>query len=408
MAYFRVLKKGFSLAIRARGRSIIFVILFILATTSTILQLSRIYSYETHDLLRLKGVVLEPHTPMRADAIKEKLSRIVNDLGDILSGIYIVYGLNLLDDQLLIISVNAYGQPKFPENIKWVVSEFKPTTLIQGRYIENPREGIVNKGFHLNFTAYGTPMTVHLTVGDSIVFQAGYEVLRVKIVGITSSDISGFKKVSGIPFESVLFIDWSTFKEIATDIKNLPGPIEESPQVYVLRIILVVKGSALSALLKGDIFNYRERVKEYLDANIHTLSPLSIVSVEEIIPSEYQSIVLLLIVSIIFQIIVAGIYAILVIRLRRKDIATLRALGWESKYVKVFVVGEFLSILFIGFILGITIGALYDAFILRIPFNIIPYIIVLFSNLLLPMTIGIKYTSSAALSIPPSEAFRRE
>ncbi|MHA1616743.1 MAG: hypothetical protein ACTSX9_05490 [Candidatus Njordarchaeales archaeon] len=408
MPYYRVLKLGFSLATRAKIRSTIFVILFVLATTVSLLQLSRIYSYGTHDLLRLKGVVLEPQSPMRSDVIDEKLYGIYNDFRDVLSGIYIVYGLSILDNQLLVISVNTYRELGFSEEIRWAVSEFKPTALIKGRYIETKGEGIVNDGFYLNFTEYGTPLAVHLSVGDVLSFRAGYRELKIRIVGITSSELSVFKKVTDLPFENVLFVDWETFKDIAVDIKGLSGPIEESSQVYVLRVIFLVKGSVISALTSGDIFKYKTVLKEELSKRASTLTPLKIISIEEIIPQEYQAMVILFIVSVLFQMMVTGIYAILIIRFRRIDIATLRAIGWDSGHVKMFVIGEFLSILVIGFVIGIVAGGIYNSFLLRLPFSTIPYIVLLFTNMIIPVLIGIKYTSSATLTIPPSEAFRRE
>ena len=407
MPLLRVFKTGINLAMRAKVRALIFIVLFTLVTTSSFLQSAKIYSYETSDLLRLKGIVLEPEKPLTADKLDAKIRDIYDDARDILSGIYVVYGLTILDDQLLIVTVRDYRNLFQISDLPWVVSEFKPTSIIAGRYISGPEEGIINTDFAINFYEYGTPMSVHLTVGDTISFQAGYREINVRIVGITGSDLSSLSERIDMDVQNVLFVHWDTFERIASDVEGISGPIESSSRIYVLRVIFIVKGSILT-VLGGDIFAYRNSLKDTINEYYDNAYPLRLSLLEEISPGEFQNTLLIFLLSMVFQIVVAGIYAVLLIKLHRKDIATLRALGWDSRHIKIFAIGAFISTLLIGFVIGIIAGGIYAIVVSKLSLDIIPFIVLFVTNLLIPLLIGMKYTSAAALSIPPSEAFRRE
>jgi len=404
----RILKVGYNLAFRSRSRALIFIILFILATVTTFLQSSRIYSFQTNDLIRLKSVILEPSSPITADKLDSKIRGLFDDVKDRLSGFYVLYGFKMLDDQLLVLTVRDYRNLFNPIDYPWLISEFKPTSLVTGRYIQGNYEGIVNKNFKLNFSAFGYPVSVKLSIGDSLVFISGYREIRVNIVGVSSSDMSAIKNALGESIGNFLFVDWRTFEEIAVNVMQLSSPLEESPDVYVLRIIMVVKGSIISALTNRDLFNNRVSVKSEVSKQASSITPFQLAQIEEINYGEFQSSLFTFIVSILFQLIVAGIYAVLIVRFHRRDIATLRAIGWDTKSIRILSFGSFVSTLLIASIIGLIIGSLYILLIARISLELIPFVIVTISNILIPLLVGFKYTSSATLSIPPSEAFRRE
>ncbi len=408
MPTLRILRIGYNLAFRARTRAIIFIILFILATVTTFLQSSRIYSFQTNDLLRLKSVILEPSSPITADELDSMVRGLFDDVRDKLSGFYVIYGFTMLDNQLLVLTVRDYRNIYNPSDYPWVVSEVKPTSLLAGRYIQGNYEGIVNLGFRLNFSAYGYPVSVRLSLGDSLVFTVGYREIRVSIVGMSASDMSALENALGKSVSNYLFVDWRTFEDIATNVLQLETPLETSPDVFVLRVILVAKGSIISALTSGDLFRYRSDIKEAVSENEAALSSLQLAQIEEINYGEFQSALFTFIVSILFQLIVAGIYSVLIVRLHRKDIATLRAIGWDTKSIRILSFGSFVSTLLIGSFIGLILGSLYVLIIARIPLELIPFIIVIISNMLIPLFVGFKYTSSATLLIPPSEAFRKE
>ncbi len=403
----RVFTKGFSIAIRARGRAIIFIFLFIIATMTTILQTSRIYSYETNDLIRLKGVVLNPTTILTADKLDNKLSDIYTNARVYLSGIYVVYGLVLLDNQVMIVSVKDYRGLYQSLELPWVVTEFKPTTIIEGRYITSKGEALIGTDFSLSFEKYGFPLTTKLSVGDVLTFTSGTTEISVKIVGVVESDLSELKTAGGLQVDNIIFVNWETFSDIAVNIARISGPIESSSRIYVLRVILIAKGSAIYTLLGGDMFKNRENIKEVVDNSGDKLRPLERALLDEITPGVYQSSVFTLILSLIFEIFIAGIYAWILIRFRRKDIATLRALGWDAGHLRAFVVGEFSGTLITGFLIGVIIGGLYALIIERLPLDILPYLFVLIANLVVPLLIGIKSTSRGVIKVPPLEAFRR-
>ncbi len=404
----RILRIGYNLAFRAKSRALIFIILFILATVTTFLQSSRIYSFQTNDLTRLKSVILEPSSPITADKLESKIGGLYESVRDKLSGFYVLYGFKMLDDQLLVLTIRDYRNLYNPSDYPWVVSEFKPTSLAAGRYIQGDYEGIVNTGFTLNFSAFGYPVTVRLSMGDSLVFVSGYREIRVNIVGVSSSDMSAIQNALGEKIGSFLFVDWRTFEDIAVNVMQLHSPLEGSPDVFVLRIIMVVKGSIISTLTSGELFNNRMYVKSEVSKKASSISPFQLAQIEEINYGEFQSSLFTFIVSILFQLIVAGIYAVLIVRFHRKDIATLRAIGWDTKSIRILSFGSFVSTLIIASIIGLIIGSLYIFIIARIPLELVPFIIVIISNIIIPILVGFKYTSSATLSIPPSEAFRRE
>lgn len=408
MPTIRILKVGYNLAFRSKSRAIIFIILFILATVTTFLQSSRIYSFQTNDLIRLKSVILEPSSPITANALDSKIRGLFDAVRDRLSGFYVLYGFRMLGNQLLVLTVRDYRNLFNAIDYPWLISEFKPTSLIAGRYIQGNYEGLVNRDFKLNFSAFGYPVTVRLSMGDSLVFISGYREIRVNIVGVSSSDMSAIKNALGENIENFLFVDWRTFEEIAVNVMQLSTPLEESPDVHVLRIIMIVKGSIISALTSGDLFNNRMAVKSEVSKQSLSIAPLQLTQIEEINYGEFQSSLFTFIVSILFQLIVAGIYAVLIVRFHRRDIATLRAIGWNTKAIRVLSFGSFVSTLLIASLIGLIIGSTYIILIAKIPLELIPFIIVVISNILIPILVGFKYTSSATLSIPPSEAFRRE
>ncbi|MGQ4893630.1 MAG: ABC transporter permease [Candidatus Njordarchaeia archaeon] len=401
MPLFRILAKGFSLAIRAKKRSGAFVILFIVITGWLILQLAILDAYDTDRILDARGVILEPSHELNAASAYESINEIYDAVKNEISGLYIVYYVEVYPGQLGLITVKSRGKGK-PEHIPWVLDLVKPTRIVNGRAINGRGEGLINVNALINYSIPGGIQIIQSAkLGDYITLQQGNKKVDIRIVGMYNASIVSYSKIAK-GTENLLYVSWEDFEYFVEDIWPSPADnAEKADYVFVRRIILIAGGDYFS----GKALTNVESIRISLTQN--PIAPFSVTLWGGVDQSIYVSDWFRTVVLLLGAIILGGIYSFLLIRYKKKEIATLRAIGWRGKDVLIFLLGELIFVTIVGFIVGL-LGVSAFSTISNLPpisFNTIG---ITFIVILAAILFGYYYIWRGILRISPMEAFRRE
>lgn len=401
----RALRKGFTMATRTK-KTWVFIAIFALLTFLSITSVNNIYSFETDRLIEVRGYVVEPKSVTSEDTFLDSNLYYALDVNvkQYARGIYIVYGAVLElgpATKIGVVWLEYFDNVVYEREIPWIVTEIKPTKIISGRPLNmNEHEAIVGENFKLSFVVRETNITI-ITNSGAIEFKTKRGEEKVNIVGTSSEDFGKFaEKLPDIDSTSIIFIT----PEVYTRLRDLE--VSGIDTKYVLRIIITAKGgSALGptdALNIGEIDHNRKQIESIIEDAKG--DDYSVISLERISVKEYASAVSLAVISFLVTVLIGGFYAFILVSFRKMDIATLRAIGWGSRHIRVLAIGEFMLTVFVGYIVG-SIGSIITIFYYNIPSIYLSFIFA-FGVVIFSMLIGLLIITRRVLGIPPMEAFR--
>ncbi|MFX0113366.1 MAG: FtsX-like permease family protein [Candidatus Hodarchaeota archaeon] len=402
MGSFRVARKSAIFALRARKRLIVFVIIFGILSGATILLVGTFDSYNKQNLLEQRGVyILEnsPNsiTPTQAASIGGALASVLDE------GKYDIHPVRYFDypvgasSSMYVVGID-HGAP-------WAFSEIKPNTIQSGRFINGRDEAMVSEGFiaPLNWTEVGlSNMSASLKVGNSITFGASQGLQSFEVKGVfdrTPRMTSSWLVISNEAFDDLVAL---LGKTLVTDVSYF-------------EIAFLASGGILEILF-GDAYGTVADIAGELGrlaADTATYGDWTWVYDPEQEKAELRDRDMFsFVVGVVGGLIVATLYAYLITRFRRREVAILKAIGFNARNVRITLLAEILTVAFLGFAAATVVIEGYIRWTASSEYIaslfIMPYTTILISWGVVVLTCvpGFLLISWRILSVRPIEIFR--
>lgn len=407
----RIFFFGFRYPLR-RKVSLAFLILFLLLSSFFIYNYSLLDSINTDKLVDAKSIVLEP---------REGVDISIKDATDVLGRIWIksqlyaevmylvLYSELNPDLGVGLISVwPVFGTPS-QTYWKWILSEIKPTTVIAGRFPERFGEALVNEEAKTIANWKDLSIGINWEIGTKINITRGGQSMNIQIVGSYLTTPATFGKLAGNS-KVLLYVTPDTFKKYIEFFHPNAQPgvtLENADYVYVRRIVIIAKGG-LYEYLQGIVTNELSEIENSLKASENEILPFVIVKgATPGAKTAYVQAAVSATVIFLFAIIGSALYSFLIVKFRHMEIATLRAIGWNAKDVKTYLLAEIFFVAGVAFILSVIAIYAISAFYALPPisyFSIIYSFIIIF---IIPLVFGLIVIPRRILRISPAEAFRK-
>jgi hypothetical protein len=287
----------------------------------------------------------------------------------------------------------------------WTFSEVKPNSIKSGRFMKSSDEAMVSEGFEapLNWMEAGlSNMSASFQVENSITFEGTGDRMTFEVKGV-------FKE-SKRAQQSWLVISNDAFDDLITLLGKSP-----STDVFYYEVAFIATGGILEVLF-GDAYGTVAAIADTLgdlNADPSTYGSWEFIFDEQAVKTEARDQDLLSFgVGVIGGLIVATLYAYLITRFRRREVAILKAIGFNAKNVRITLLAEILTVAFLGFAaaslaiesyIRLTAGSEY------IPsLFIMPYTTILISGSVVVLTCipGFLLISWRILAVRPIEIFK--
>lgn len=397
MGIFKVLMKSIIFSTRSKRRFFPFVIVFGILSSATIILLYNFDNFSREGLLVHRGVVVEVSTLGNVDYSEAQAAvGSVPGAEAVIYYRYVDFGTNLR-----ICSINTKYQ--------WAFSEIKPNDLLFGSFPSNDKEALVSDELLLTiFDAQGNTQIftkpvvgARFNIGRSVEFS-----LELKISGIFEKPSSPSKLASGREW---IFIPENSFESLVNG-ENL------SP-INVHSVSIIASGDAFS----GASYTNVDKIAASLNLGTEYDSPVFTSKTDK--DAQRNMMFLSLIFGIFGTFMVSTLYSYLITRFRRREVAVLKAMGYNNWDVRVVVLSEILVVAITGFFIGLVLiqgflwlsssGPYFFQFIpisLRFPFIGPPSLTVVLSFLAVVISCipGFFLITFRILSVRPIEIFRQK
>ena len=334
MSVSRIFRRGFIYVTRAKKRALIFLILYTLLTFRLIFSISKVGAYYTYNLYNRRGVegTLENYVAYDSALYDELLSGLY-DVKPYADGAYI-HGYIEYQNITFVAYKTIYGDPKYAPRL---MPEFKPGSLISGRYIESDSECIVSYGFRV----YSSSIVVSEPRGELVIRPAN---IALKIVGV-ASNATGVSILRG----NLVLVTRNTLQRLAEDLDR---------DIRIFRFVVLAKGEGLPYMQ-----SYGDNLRAIASKLSTDLEDLRVqIRYNENADLAYKADVTNAIVAFFAASIVSRLYAILLTRIRRNEIAMLKTFGRTNREVTLLLLAELLGETFLGFTLGVALVKKYVTF----------------------------------------------
>lgn len=401
----RLIRKAILVATRARKRLAVFVIIYAILAGMVILSIGRLAGYNTTGLVDQKSVVLET-----TDFDTVTYNQAKNDTTTLshVDGVDRVVPLYYVNFEGGGDTIRIFGIE--PSN-RWAFEEIKPDVISSGRYIERNDEILISENANLTTlfeeSVGGRTGTIFTKpgLGDTITISGGEETKTFKVVGTFEEG-----QVDDDPGNTwmVVTVDdlWIILNEI---LRVYEDQAVIDSVLFCYKIVIVAEGSVFwSAVRGGDVWNNVEGIVEFVETT--TLqgiydSPDYTKKADN--KNEVIADMMLITAAFLGGALAASMYAFLITRFRRIEIATLKAIGYTNRNVWIMALGEILLASIAGFILGLLGISIY--------LGVTGETVVIFSRttlltaFLIVVLIQIPafiWSNKRTLKIPPAEALR--
>jgi ABC-type antimicrobial peptide transport system permease subunit len=245
-----------------------------------------------------------------------------------------------------------------------------------------------------------------IVVGQTLIFENGEESIELLVVGTFNTNEIAIPL--DINSELWMVVDITTFEEM---VDLYDGVIENA---YVYSMSFTVPGEVLSQETYFAVGELNDLIAELLvnqaDISIYGnwRSHFAPLPTQEAI-DEADLIILSIQYAILGGVLLSTMFAYLISRFRRNEIAILKAMGYANRYVRATLIGEILTTSFVGFILGLgTVQArlFYVGDFRQSSLLSSQSILVSFGLIVVISIPGMLFVSQRILGISPAEAFR--
>lgn len=403
MGSLRVARKSALFALRARKRLIVFVIIFGMLSGATLLLVGTFDSYNRESLLDQRGVYIIEQS---SNSINSTQYRSINraldqdlDEGkyDTHPVRYFNYPAGSLSSFMRVVGID--------HEAPWAFSEVKPNSIKSGRFIKSSDEALVSEGFNvpLNWTETGlSSMSASLQVSNSITFEGNQDPMTFEVKGV-------FEESPRMQ-QSWLVISNDAFDDLITHLGK-----SSSTDVFYYEVAFIAAGGILEVLF-GDAYGTVADIANNLGelaAETSTYGSWEFIFDDQQVKAETRDRDLLSFgVGAVGGLIVATLYAYLITRFRRREVAILKAIGFNARNVRITLLAEILTVAFLGFAaatlviesyIRFTAGSEYIASLFTMPYTTI---LISGSVVVLTCIPGFLLISWRILAVRPIEIFK--
>lgn len=408
MGSLRVARKSVIFAVRARKRLIVFVIIFGMLSGATLLLVGTFDSYNKENLLDQRGVyIIEDsstgviNTTQATNIENELKANLDESKYDIHHVKYFYYPLGTPSSYMRVLGID--------HNARWAFSQAKPNSIKAGSFINNKNEAMVNEGFTapLNWSETGlSNISASLKTGNTISFEGNQDSKVFEVKGV-------FENTARMQ-QSWLVISNEAFDELVV----LLGKSEQT-DVFYYEISFIATGDILGlpfGIPTDDVYgtvNEIANVFGRLETDPDTYGTWVFFYEDYQRKAEARDRDLLsLAVGVGGGLIVATLYAYLITRFRRREVAILKAIGFNARNIRITLLSEILTVAFLGFTVATLVIELYIRFTASSEYVaslfIMPYFTVLLSGTVVVLTCipGFLLISWRILAVRPIEIFK--
>ncbi|MFX1536610.1 MAG: ABC transporter permease [Promethearchaeota archaeon] len=404
-SYLRLFIRGIVFSTRSRKRLIVFLIVFTILSGMTILLAERWVQYDRHELLNQRGVILRNENFENVTAAQgDSLSGAINQLDNVdVESVNVIKYFNFGDNDT---GLRIFG---IDINKRWQFDVVNPSTIIKGTYLATENQILVadTAQFRAAYTQNDSYILMDIEPGNTLSFRnpdpGKEESQNYQVVGV-------FEEVTEIKADPT-DRHWVIFT--TNGFNKLVTYLNIQTQVYTYEITAIVAGNPLLPFLGADAYALTDTLTTEINNLITTGSygvwsqPESTSSIEKIRFRDQD--LLMFGFGIFGSLVVATLYAYLISRFRRREIAILKALGYKANHVRMGLLAEILTVAGLGYVIAAS-GIVFvltqlTAVVFEKGVQPLSLVVALGSVVLLTVP-GMLLASRRVLSVRPIEIFR--
>ncbi|MFX1513695.1 MAG: FtsX-like permease family protein [Promethearchaeota archaeon] len=348
MGLIRVASRSVISVTRSKRRLLVFLTIFTILASATLVMVSVFEEYNQENLLDQKGLVITMAgfgTVQYSQA--EALENVIEDDAEGSFERGIIFPYFDVGTELRVLCIYA--------NHPWCFAKLKPTDIKTGRFLRKSYEALIPHG------AYGLLGGLNLTLDVGLTIHAGTEpnILDFPIVGTFPNE-----NLQDVPTGRQWLVIGIKSSDDLSNILDTFG-IDPVTDLYVYAMTIMAKGSPVGIYpwdwFSAPVYKNVDTLFEVIDDNYgDSASYGDWVQNVDYTPASQKttkrtSDVTTFIFGIGGGILVATLYAYLITRFRRREVAILKAIGYGKKEVRTALLSEILSVALGGFTVGYAI-----------------------------------------------------
>lgn len=339
----RLTERSIIYGTRSKKRFAIFVLAFITLSLLTIMSINSLNTENEEFLLSEKAVILRQSGWNSAS--ESAFSGTVEALGDAFGTSvptkYFEWTVGTTNIRIFSTTPNS-----------WSNNLAAPNLMTNGRYVLYKEEAIISEDFVINLDSTTPTFEQTIEVGSYMKFSPGtsneinlYITGKFRPVGKNTLD----------PGYVWMFVHEDTFEELRASI---------GATSYYYSVTYIAHGSTMLSAFFGDAYdnmnNIYSEVSTYALANSEWQRPDPPGLTSKRSNSQLKE--MMFIIGVIGGMIASSLYAYLISRFRRREVAVLKALGFSNNNVRIVLLSEIVTVSMIGFTIGLTILQLWLIF----------------------------------------------
>lgn len=399
MGKLKLLMKSIVFSTRSRRRFFTFVMVFSILSGATIILLSYFDNFSRQGLLTHKGVVVKASefgTP-GALSLSEAIDAQPTGVGTISGAEKVIFYKYInFGSSLRIFSLNTM----YP----WAFTDLKPNNLVAGHFPQRSNQMLVSEDVLLaledsqgSTNLYTEPVVgTSFTIGDSV-----DSTFKLTVSGI-------FRKTAIIEDDvdwEWIFVTESAFDTIV-DSENLNLADSE---IFVHSVTVIASGD----IFNGNAYDNVDEIEADLRTGLDPVDYENPIFTRKTDKDENRNMMFLsLTFGILGTFMVSTLYSYLITRFRRREVAVLKAMGYNKWSVRIVVLSEILVVAVTGFLIGLLAIQAYiyfsstSSYVYYIIFS--PTALLSFLAVVLSCVPGFLLITTRILGVRPIEIFRQK
>ncbi|MFW9777403.1 MAG: FtsX-like permease family protein [Candidatus Heimdallarchaeota archaeon] len=401
MSKYKLLMKSIVFSTRSRRRFFTFVIVFSILSGATIILLSYFDNFSREGLLLHRGVVIDTEGLDTINLTQVQIDLGTND-GQAVTGAEVIIFFKYVNfgSNLRIFSLNSH----YP----WAFNALNPNHLVNGRFPIGKYEALVSEDalVALNDTEGAINIYTKPVIGTKLTIGASKDSdFELTVAGIFRKPVT--PTISSDSREWILVTE-----EAFAELVGGQHLALNSDEIGVLSVTIIAGGDIFGGEAYSNVDALATTFQDEITGNPHLYK---IVFVEKIAKDNTRdSAIISLLFGLFGTFMVSTLYAYLITRFRRREVAILKAMGYSKWDVRTVVLTEILVVAITGFLIGlIAIQAYFWNPLGRETsyFYLIAYssaTVLAFGAVVLSTVPGFILISARILSVRPIEIFRQK
>ncbi|MHA1201681.1 MAG: ABC transporter permease [Candidatus Heimdallarchaeaceae archaeon] len=346
MAMWRLIKNSVRFAFRAKKRWITFVVIFAFLSAFITFFAGTFNQYATDDLLEQKGFYIKAQNTESLKVNASQAEALVGEIED-LPGIESVAMFRFFDlgDYIRVFGVDPGSS--------WMFKSAKPSLIRNGHYISERSDVVISTGSTIkaDLGTFSSNVSATIHIGEQINFvNAAETTFELNVVGEINDTVNAPDKLR-------MFIS-------DEDFDYLHDNFADTTPIYC---------ESISVLVVGNLYNpFSDEIFENMILYDEASEPLFTLvnegsygswippdTVAESVKKQRATDFLIFIFGITGGILLTILYNFLIVWFRRREVAVLRAMGYEKREIRINLLGESLTISFVGYLVGILAIVIY-------------------------------------------------